>query len=81
MAFYISYHVVRAFKQAVDELKEEGEWMHATKDTVRNHDVLVSGMRSLGFKTLLSDEIQSPVITSFLYPNVDFDFKSFYGSA
>ena len=43
-----------------------------------NHDVLVKGMRSLGFKTLLPDEIQSPVITSFLYPNADFDFTSFY---
>ena len=33
-----------------------------------------------GFKTLLPDAIQSPVITSFLYPNADFDFKSFYAA-
>ena len=43
-----------------------------------NHRVLVEGMRSLGFKTLLPDNEQSPVITSFYYPNADFDFKSFY---
>ena len=35
-------------------------------------------MRSLGFKTLLSDEQQSPIITSFYYPNQDFNFKAFY---
>ena len=60
-------HVVRAFKQAMDELAEEGgvEARH-------------NGMRSLGFQTLLPDEIQSPVITSFLYPHADFNFKAFY---
>lgn len=35
-------------------------------------------MRSLGFQTLLDDAIQSPIITSFLYPHKDFDFKAFY---
>ena len=44
----------------------------------RNHEVLVAGMRSLGFKTLLDDTIQSPIITSFLYPDAAFDFKEFY---
>ena len=71
-------HVVRAFKQAMDELAAEGgvEARHARY--CRNHDVLVEGMRSLGFKTLLKDEVQSPVITSFLYPDKEFDFKKFY---
>ena len=32
----------------------------------------------VGFKTLLEDAIQSPIITSFLYPKAGFDFKSFY---
>ena len=35
-------------------------------------------MRALGFKTLLEDDIQSPIITSFLYPSADFDFADFY---
>ena len=71
-------HVVRAFKQAMDELAAEGgvEARHARY--CRNHDVLVEGMRSLGFKTLLKDEVQSPIITSFLYPDKEFDFKEFY---
>ena len=71
-------HVVRAFKQAMDELAAEGgvEARHARY--CRNHDVLVEGMRSLGFKTLLKDEVQSPIITSFLYPDKEFNFKEFY---
>ena len=71
-------HVVRAFKQAMDELAEEGGVEARHQRYCKNHKVLVDGMRSLGFKTLLPDAIQSPVITSFLYPNADFDFKSFY---
>ena len=71
-------HVVRAFKQAMDELAEDcvGEARH--NRYCENHRVLVDGMRSLGFQTLLPDEIQSPVITSFLYPHADFNFKAFY---
>lgn len=71
-------HVVRAFKQALEELETEGG-VEARHHRYRmNHDVLVKGMRSLGFKTLLSDDIQSPIITSFLYPGEGFDFKTFY---
>ena len=71
-------HVVRAFKQAMEELAGEGGVEARHQRYCKNHEVLVEGMRSLGFKTLLPDAIQSPVITSFLYPNADFDFKSFY---
>lgn len=71
-------HVVRAFMQAMTELKEEGgiEARHARY--CENHRVLVEGMRALGFRTLLPDEKQSPVITSFYYPEVSFDFRAFY---
>ena len=71
-------HVVRAFKQAMDELAEEGAVEARHNRYCENHRVLVDGMRSLGFQTLLPDEIQSPVITSFLYPHADFNFKAFY---
>lgn len=71
-------HVVRAFMQAMAELRAEGgiEVRHARYR--ENHDTLVGGMRSLGFQTLLPDEVQSPIITSFYYPNAGFDFKDFY---
>ena len=71
-------HVVRAFKQALTELIEEGGVEARYARYCANHRVLVEGMRSLGFQTLLDDAIQSPIITSFLCPKADFDFKAFY---
>lgn len=71
-------HVVRAFKQALAELEEEGGVAARHKRYCENHRILVEGMRALGFKTLLPDEFQSPIITSFLYPKAGFDFNSFY---
>lgn len=71
-------HVVRAFMQALTELKEEGGIEARYARYQQNHDTLVNGMRKLGFKTLLTDEEQSPVITSFYYPAAGFDFKAFY---
>lgn len=71
-------HVVRAFKQALTELIEEGGVEARYQRYCENHRILVEGMRALGFKTLLEDDIQSPIITSFLYPHEGFDFKTFY---
>ena len=68
----------RAFFQAVKELEDEGG-VEARHDRYReNHAALVEGMRRSGFRTLLPDELQSPIITSFLYPEEDFDFQKFY---
>lgn len=71
-------HVVRAFFQALQELREEGgiEARHARY--CNNHSVLLEGMKKAGFKALLPEEVQSPIITSFLYPEEGFDFHSFY---
>ena len=71
-------HVVRAFYQAMQELKAEGGIAARHRRYVENHRVLVEGMRSLGFQTLLADEAQGCIITSFLYPDAAFDFASFY---
>ena len=71
-------HVVRAFYQALDELYAEGGIISRYNRYKRNHSILVEGMSELGFKTLLSYKVQSPIITSFLYPVDSFDFKSFY---
>jgi 2-aminoethylphosphonate-pyruvate transaminase len=41
--------------------------------------VLVEGMRGMGFRTLLPDELQAPVIVTFLTPaDPRFDFDVFY---
>lgn len=71
-------HVVRAFMQALKELEAEGGVLARNARYCENQRILVEGMRSLGFKTLLPEEEQSPVITSFYYPTPDFDFKAFY---
>lgn len=35
-------------------------------------------MEELGFKVLINEKYQSPIITSFIYPEEDFDFNIFY---
>lgn len=71
-------HVVRAFYQALNELEEEGGIEVRHRRYKDNHQLLVEGMQSQGFQTLLPEELQSPIITSFLYPEKDFDFNEFY---
>jgi 2-aminoethylphosphonate-pyruvate transaminase len=71
-------HVVRAFRQALKELHGEGgiTARHARYKT--NHRILLQGMTRLGYEPLLPAENQSPVITSFLYPDPSFHFETFY---
>lgn len=72
-------HVVRGFLQAIKELDVEGGISAREKRYRENHKVLVEGMRSIGFKTLLSDDVMSPIITSFYYPETsNFNFLEFY---
>ena len=71
-------HVVRAFFQALKELEEEGGIEARYIRYCRNHRALVEGMAAAGFRTLLSPEKQSPIITSFLYPDAAFSFTEFY---
>ncbi|THB64788.1 MAG: 2-aminoethylphosphonate--pyruvate transaminase [Desulfovibrio sp.] len=73
-------HVVRAFAQALAELEDEGGVATRFARYTENHRILVEGMRELGFSTLLPDEFQSPIITSFSNPDhPDYDFMRFYG--
>jgi 2-aminoethylphosphonate-pyruvate transaminase len=71
-------HIVHAFRQALDELDAEGGVPARNARYRENHRTLVEGMRAMGFMTLLDDTLQSPVITSFRYPNQTFDFPRFY---
>jgi 2-aminoethylphosphonate-pyruvate transaminase len=74
-------HTVRAFDQALDELEAEGGVRARYARYRENQRTLVDGMRKLGFRALLPDKLQSPIITSFLYPSPDFDFNAFYKKA
>jgi len=71
-------HVVRAFKQALDELDAEGGVIARHERYCANQRILSEGMKKLGYKALISEELQSPIITSFEYPSENFSFKSFY---
>ena len=72
-------HVVRAFRQALDELDTEGGIAKRYARYRENHRVLVEGFSRLGFQLLLPAELRSPIITSFLYPNDPaFTFETFY---
>lgn len=72
-------HVVRAFRQALKELKEEGGVTIRNKRYTDNQKLLVRGMKELGFEPLLAEELHSPIITTFLSPDSpEFDFMRFY---
>ena len=72
-------HVLLAFDQALTEYEEEGGVEGRGGRYRSNCDLLISGMRNLGFKTLLPDELQAPIIITFHMPtNPEFDFAAFY---
>ena len=72
-------HVVSAFSQALDELEAEGGIDARHKRYIANQKTMVKGMRDIGFRTLIKDEVQSPIITSFYYPDsAGFDFQKLY---
>ncbi|MDR2753636.1 MAG: 2-aminoethylphosphonate--pyruvate transaminase [Oscillospiraceae bacterium] len=74
-------HIVRAFYQALDEMETEGGVAARYERYRKNQRLLVEGMAALGFQALLPEELQSPIITSFLYPEANFDFNAFYRQA
>ncbi len=72
-------HCILAFDRAIEEFLEEGGVAGRGARYRNNCQVLVEGMRALGFQTLLPDELQAPIIVTFLMPTDDgFDFPTFY---
>lgn len=72
-------HALIAFHQALLELEEEGGVEGRAARYKANHEILVSGMREMGFQEFLSPENQGYIITSFLYPDhPNFRFDEFY---
>ena len=72
-------HTVLAFSKALDELEAEGGVKARQKRYTENNRTLIANMRALGFKTYVAEENQSPIITSFLYPeNKNFHFGEMY---
>ncbi|MCZ6774451.1 MAG: 2-aminoethylphosphonate--pyruvate transaminase [Proteobacteria bacterium] len=72
-------HVLAAFDHALSEHQREGGVAARHRRYSANRDILVKGMRDLGFETLLADEVQAPIIITFLMPEDHrFDFPRFY---
>jgi len=72
-------HAVAAFLKALD-LHDAGGGVPARGARyANNRDVVVEGMRALGFETLLADRWLSPIIVTFFCPeDPNFTFQGFY---
>jgi len=72
-------HVIVSFHQALKEFFEEGGQPGRGGRYARNAEVLIAGMRKMGFETLLPDALQAPIIVTFHMPkDPGFVFQTFY---
>jgi len=71
-------HAVAAFSQALDELAAEGGVSVRTKRYQENNHLLRCKLQQLGIEAYIAEDVQSPIITTFLFPDTTFDFKDFY---
>jgi 2-aminoethylphosphonate-pyruvate transaminase len=72
-------HCILAFDKALDEFDAEGGVAGRGGRYAQNCRVLVEGMRAMGFKTLLPDDLQAPIIVTFHLPaDPAFEFQRFY---
>lgn len=72
-------HTVIAFRQALQELENEGGVVSRWARYRRNQSLLVEGMTKMGFETIIPDHLQSPIVTAFRYPaSSGFSFSEFY---
>lgn len=72
-------HTVVAFLEALLQHEEEGGVAGRGARYAHNRDVMVAGMRHIGFETLLEDSWLSPIITTFFCPvHANFTFQRFY---
>jgi 2-aminoethylphosphonate-pyruvate transaminase len=72
-------HALLAFEQALKELDLEGGVEGRASRYQRNHAVLLDGMRTMGFRSYLSADVQSYLIASFHFPrDPGFTFDAFY---
>ena len=72
-------HVVAALRSAIDQYRDEGGQPARLARYTSNCTTLVSGMRSLGFRTFLGDAEQAPIIVTFHAPDGPaYEFAEFY---
>jgi 2-aminoethylphosphonate-pyruvate transaminase len=72
-------HVIAAFIEALKEHEREGGVAARGRRYTKNRDAVVSGMREIGFETLLQNHWLSPIIVTFFCPaSPAFEFPRFY---
>jgi len=71
-------HVVAAFSKALDELALEGGVPARYKRYLANNNLLRQKLSNIGIEAYIKKEFQAPIITTFLFPNRDFNFNHFY---
>jgi 2-aminoethylphosphonate-pyruvate transaminase len=71
-------HVVAAFSSAIDELIEEGGIPARAARYQSNNRILRERLENIGIHAYITAEKQSPIITTFLFPNESFNFEHFY---
>jgi 2-aminoethylphosphonate-pyruvate transaminase len=72
-------HVIVAMHRAIEDFLAEGGVQGRGKRYAQNCRILIEGMRGMGFRTLLSDNLQAPIIVTVHMPaDPKFVFQSFY---
>ena len=72
-------HVIVSFHQALKEFEAEGGEPGRGKRYKSNARILIDGMRAMGFKPLLAEDLQAPIIVTFHIPkDKRFVFQTFY---
>jgi len=71
-------HVVAAFSKALDELAAEGGVAARYKRYQATNSLLRNALKQIGINAYISEDLQSPIITTFLFPYEGFNFEEFY---
>lgn len=72
-------HVIFAFDKAIEQFMAAGGVAGRNRRYAANREILVDGMRAMGFETLLPDHLQAPIIVTFKIPaDPKFNFQAFY---
>lgn len=72
-------HVVLAFAKALEELELEGGVLARYERYSSNNRLLIRKLAELGIQSYIDEEHQSPIITTFLYPeDREFSFPEMY---
>lgn len=71
-------HVVAAFARALAELAAEGGVAARSKRYSALNQLLRRRLASIGIEAYIPEALQSPIITTFRFPNENFRFDEFY---